>query len=45
MIVGGCMYILGLAMSWAPGVWVTVGEKLWYAGKKFVRRFQDLRVG
>jgi len=26
MIVSACMFILGYAMSWAPGVWILVGE-------------------
>ncbi|KAF7970911.1 hypothetical protein HWV62_22608 [Athelia sp. TMB] len=26
MIVSACMFILGYAMTWAPGVWILVGE-------------------
>ncbi|KAL0947992.1 hypothetical protein HGRIS_010619 [Hohenbuehelia grisea] len=26
MIVAACMFILGYAMTWAPGVWILVGE-------------------
>ncbi|KAF8346400.1 general substrate transporter [Amanita rubescens] len=26
MIVSACMFILGFAMTWAPGVWIIVGE-------------------
>ncbi len=26
MIVSACMFILGYAMTWAPGVWILIGE-------------------
>ena len=26
MIVSACMFIMGYAMTWAPGVWILIGE-------------------
>lgn len=26
MIVSACMFIFGYAMTWAPGVWILIGE-------------------
>lgn len=26
MIVSACMFILGYATTWAPGVWILIGE-------------------